>query len=75
MELALLSRLKTSFTTNHKVTNMDMDRVISIKEDLATISDEDLVLFADFIYSDSLSTVKEYIEAVADVERESNCDF
>ena len=55
--------------------NMDMDRVTSIKEDLATISDEDLVLFADFIYSDSLSTVKEYIEAVADVERESNCDF
>ena len=57
------------------VINMDMDRVASIKEDLATISDEDLVLFADFIYSDSLSTVKEYIEAVADTERESNCDF
>ena len=57
------------------VINMDMDRVTSIKEDLATISDEDLVLFADFIYSDSLSTVKEYIEAVADTERESDCDF
>jgi hypothetical protein len=52
-----------------------LDRVYTIKKEMASLTDEEWILLADSIYNETLCTVYEYAIDRAKEEKGNNCGF
>jgi hypothetical protein len=71
-------QIETAIKTHKKTISeraAQFDRVYTIKKEMAALTDEEWILFADSIYNETLCTVYEYALDRAKEEKGNNCGF